>query len=262
MPELPDLTIFSRNIQKTLGDKTVSTVDVMRPAKITAPVLALREKLTGARLTAADREGKEVHLRFSSGAVLGVHLMLHGGFFLCAAQEAAAIPGAMLSLGFTDSPSLVIADRQGLCKITLNPRPAKAPDALSPTFTYDYFSRASRKKAGETIKGFLIDQNIVRGIGNAYADEILYTANIAPDSIAAKIPDEALRTLYRAIPAVLTDAIASIERVAPDITSGEERSFLRVHNRHKKVTDEGDPILTKTVATKNTYYTAKQKLYL
>jgi formamidopyrimidine-DNA glycosylase len=48
----------------------------------------------------------------------------------------------------------------------------------------------------------------------------------------------------------------------PDIISGEERSFLKVHNPRKKATDEGDRIIKKTVATKTTYFTDKQKLYV
>lgn len=71
-----------------------------------------------------------------------------------------------------------------------------------------------------------------------------------------------MTALYTAISDVLKDAIANIERISPDIISGEERSFLRVHNSRKTYTDEGDRILIQKIAAKTTYYTERQQLFL
>ena len=77
-----------------------------------------------------------------------------------------------------------------------------------------------------------------------------------------RIPEARLTELYTAVAEVLNDAIANIERISPDIISGEERSFLKVHNSRKRVTDEGDKILVQKIAAKTTYYTERQQLFL
>jgi hypothetical protein len=67
--------------------------------------------------------------------------------------------------------------------------------------------------------------------------------------------------LYAAIRPVLEDAVGNILAAFPDIVGGEERGFLKVHNRDKSATDEGEPILVKEIAEKKTYYTAKQRRF-
>jgi formamidopyrimidine-DNA glycosylase len=144
----------------------------------------------------------------------------------------------------------------------LNPKPSKVPDALSDTFTCEYFSGQLKRNAFRNIKEVLIDQKVIRGIGNAYVDEILWQANISPESVAGKIPEEKVKELFQAVPFILNDAIQNIQKISPDIISGEERSFLKVHNPQKKYTDEGDRIIVKTVVSKKTYFTEKQQLFV
>jgi formamidopyrimidine-DNA glycosylase len=188
--------------------------------------------------------------------------MLSGRFFIGNQDEAENIKAKIMGICFDDNENFIVSDLQKFCRVSLNPKPSRAPDAMSVKFTYEYFSRAIKKSAYGNIKALLIDQKFVRGIGNAYADEILWKAGISPESFAGKIPEEKIKDLYEAIPFVFNDAIQNIQRLAPDIISGEERSFLRVHNRDKKVTDEGDRIIVKTVASKATYFTDKQKKYM
>ena len=92
-----------------------------------------------------------------------------------------------------------------------------------------------RQNSSKIIKEFIIDQNIIKGIGNAYADEILWKAMISPHSTSGKIPEEVVMELNRAIPEILKDAIQKIKEISPEIISGEVRSFLKVHNTEKKL---------------------------
>ena len=128
-------------------------------------------------------------------------------------------------------------------------------------FTPDYFGKAARKAPMTNIKAFLIDQRVVRGIGNAYADEILWAARVSPRSLTGRIPPEVMLALHQAIGAVLRDAVASIRELSPDRISGEERSFLKVHNKARKQTETGFPILVEQIASKTTYFTEEQTLY-
>ncbi len=262
MPELPDLTLFAENLKKPLLGRRVVNAQVFMPAKVSAPAAYFQEKTAGLPLSDIRRTGKELLFDLSGQAAFSVHLMLHGEFSLHTVESAARVSSKVIAVGFDDGQVLVVADYQGLCRVTLNPRPAAAPDALSDAFTYDYFWRALRKAAGKNIKAVLIDQAVVRGIGNAYVDEILYAAKVSPESICGKLPDNAAHALYDTIPAVLLDAIEKLRALTPNAIRGEERSFLKVHNPRLGATAAGEKILTKTVAGKHTYYVAEQKLYL
>ena len=261
MPELPDLCVFSQNLRKRILDKNIVSVNIGNPYKVSSPDM-FREKLTGTSIQDIVREGKELRFLLANDNSFSVHLMLNGKFYVCNQEEAAKINSKIISLFFEDGQAFVTADFQGLCKVTLNPKIPKAPDALSETFTLEYFLSVAKKSTYKNVKAVLIDQNVVRGIGNAYVDEILWKADISPESAMGKIPEEKLKDLFDAIPFILNEAIQTIQKIAPDIINGEERSFLKVHNSRKQFTDEGDKIIKKTVATKITYFTDKQKLYI
>ena len=261
MPELPDLHIFSENLKKRILNKNIDSITVHNRRKIDTPDL-FSKKLTGTSIRDIVRDGKELFFYLSNDNCFSVHLMLNGKFFICNRDEEGKINGKIMTLCFEDEQIFTIADYQGLCRITLNPKAPKTPDALSNAFTFEYFKGTIKRNSWKNIKALLIDQNVVRGIGNAYVDEILWKADISPESVSGKIPEEKVKDLYEAIPFVLIDAIHNIRKISPDIISGEERSFLRVHNPRRKLTDEGDKIIVKTVASKTTYFTEKQKLFI
>jgi formamidopyrimidine-DNA glycosylase len=261
MPELPDLTVYSENLKMRILNKNIASVTIGNPYKVSSPNLFCG-KLNGTSIQDIVRDGKELRFLLANNNSFNVHLMLSGKFFICKQDEAAKIGSKIIVLYFDDDQAFVTADYQGLCKVTLNQKEAKAPDVLSETFTLEYFQGIAKKNANKNVKAVLIDQNVVRGIGNAYVDEILWKANISPESVLGKIPEEKLRDLFQAIPFILNEAIQMIRKITPDIINGEERGFLKVHNPRKQCTDEGDKIIKKTVAAKTTYFTDKQKLYI
>jgi formamidopyrimidine-DNA glycosylase len=261
MPELPDLCVFSQNLKKKILNKNIASVAVGNPYKVSSPD-TFCETLTGTSIQDIVRNGKELFFMLANDSSFSVHLMLNGKFSICSRDEAEKINSKIISLFFDVYEAFVTDDFQGLCKVTLNPKAPKVPDALADAFTLEYFLGAAKRNAYKNVKAVLIDQNFVRGIGNAYVDEILWKADISPESTMGKIPDEKLKCLYEAISTILNEAIEMIQKIAPDIISGEERRFLKVHNPRKKVTDDGDKIIKKTVATKTTYFTDKQKLYV
>ncbi len=259
MPELPDLTVYAMNLRKRVLDRPISDVEVVHGGRINQTPAALSKALVGTSISDIARAGKELVFRLSSGKAFAVHLMLSGRFHT--GSEAQGIPSRILTVSFGDGSALTISDPGKLCRVTLNPKPSAVPDVLSDGFDQAYFLAKARALSWLNVKAFLIDQNVMRGIGNAYADEILYRADISPEMYVGHIPKEAQLELYAAIRAVLEDAIEKILAIAPDIVGGEERSFLKVHNPGLKVTDEGEPILVKTIADKKTYYTAKQRRF-
>ena len=260
MPELPDLEIFKDNIFSKLILKKLIDVKVFHPMKVNMPQQLLSEELVGRELLSINRIGKEMFFDFADSHVISVHLMLNGETSIVSPSSVDEIKFKILSLNF-EQQTVVFSDRGGLCTIKYRPIVNGVPDAFDQEFTLEYFLSKARKKALTNIKAFLIDQHIVKGIGNAYADEILWTARISPKVLVGRIPQERMADLYHAINPVLKEAIRSIKSICPDIISGEERSFLKVHNKNRKETETGFPIKVERIASKITYFTDEQIFY-
>ena len=260
MPELPDLEVFKGNVYKKLTSKRLVSVEVHHHQKVIAPQNILMEELKDRELKAINRFGKELLFDFDDGRIIAVHLMLSGRISIVKEEDAADIKFKILSLNF-ENESIIFSDMGGLCTIKYKPIPDGVPDALGDDFTLEYFLNIARKKARMNIKAFLINQKVVKGIGNAYADEILWYAHVSPHSQVGSIPEAVMIELHHAIMIVLREAIISIKAIVPDIISGEERGFLQVHTRSKKQTETGFPIQIEKIASKTTYFTEEQVLY-
>lgn len=257
MPELPDLEVFSHNLNKKLAKKKLQEVNVVNKSKLKVPTTQLKKTLEGTSLKKVYRKGKELHFAFDNDTVLGLHLMLHGklNFF----TEKNIRKNTIIELVF-ENTGLSLSDYQGAATPTLNPEEKTAPDALSKEVDFDFLKEKLSKKR-TNIKTFLLDQKNIRGIGNAYADEILWEAGISPFSVCNKIPVAKIKNLAKAIKSVLEDAIEQIRKTNPDIISGEVREFLKIHNSKKKQSPTGGKILSTTINSRITYYTEEQELF-
>ena len=238
MPELPDLQVFSKNLTKTFVGKTLKKISVPNAKKLNVSVSKLKSSLENQKLVGIKREGKELHFEFKDGDVLGLHLMLRGK--LHQFEEKNTQKYTIIELFFTDNSGLALTDFQGQATPTLNPEAREAPDALSKEFNLAFLkTRLAKSKA--VVKSVLLDQHIIRGIGNAYADEILWDAGISPFSISNKIPEAEVKALLKSIKSVLQHAEKSIVKSHPDIISGEIRDFMLIHNSKKDKSPTGAP---------------------
>jgi formamidopyrimidine-DNA glycosylase len=257
MPELPDLQAFSHNLDKKLAGKTLIQVNVVNAKKLNVSHKELKDTLEGQKLDKVYREGKELYFKFSKGDILALHLMLHGKLFLFEGKNENKY--SIIELHFGDSTGLVLTDFQGIANPTLNPEEKDAPDALSKDGGVEYLT-TRLQKTKTNIKTVLLDQKIIRGIGNAYADEILWHAGISPFSISNKIPENKIKELVASIHTVLKNAEKEIIKASPDIISGEIRDFMHIHNSKKTHSPKGAAIIIKD-GTRKTYYTEEQELY-
>jgi formamidopyrimidine-DNA glycosylase len=255
MPELPDLQVFARNLDKKLSGKTIEQITVHKAPKLNVTHNELQDTLHGQKLSSVYRDGKELYFKFSKNDILALHLMLHGKLFLFEGKSDNKYP--IIELLFTDDTGLVLTDFQGIANPTLNPAEKEAPDA--DTADLDYL----KQKLGKTktnVKTVLLDQKIIRGIGNAYADEILWDARISPFSASNKLPEDKVKDLLKSIKSVLKNAEQQIIKSNPEIIAGEIRDFMLIHNSKKKESPTGKEILIKEAGRK-TYYTEEQELY-
>ncbi|HEY0743811.1 MAG TPA: DNA-formamidopyrimidine glycosylase family protein [Chryseosolibacter sp.] len=258
MPELPDLQVFSTNLTKALKNKKLLSISVKNQKKLATPVKTLKAALEGQTLSVVRREGKELYFQFKNKAVLGLHLMLRGK--LTWFEDKNDQKFTIVELVFQGGKGLAVSDYQGQAAITLNPSVKESPDALSADVNYPFLKeKLNRSKA--SVKNVLLDQKFIRGIGNAYADEILWAAGISPFSISSKIPDAKIKALAKSIVSVLEKAEKTIRKNHPDIITGEVRDFLSVHNSKRETTSKGEKILVEASGARKTYYTAEQELF-
>lgn len=256
MPEIPDLNIFCRNLARRLQGKTLIHLAVLVARKLKVPETALKDALEGQVLTSIRREGKELYFTFENGHVLGLHLMLHGTmYWYCGKNENRFTIAELL---FSEDTGLAITDWQKAVILTLDPRPVKVPDAMNMP---DGYLISALKGISHPIKTVLTEGKVVRGIGNAYVDEILYSAKISPFSKAGKIPENKVDELTKAIGSVLSDAENHILKAYPDTITEKKRDFLRVHLPKQKQNPDGQTIRTAEIDSRKTYYTDSQELY-
>jgi formamidopyrimidine-DNA glycosylase len=258
MPELPDLEVFAANLEKRFKNKTLERVKVIVHKKLNVTEKELREALEGHKLMGVLRAGKTLQLRFGGGHVLGLHLMLHGRLVPVAE---APVKHQILQFVFSGGDAFALTDFQKQATPTLNPPENTVPDALSAEFDISYFKKVAAKKQ-TTIKQVMMDQKVVRGIGNAYADEILWKARISPMSVASKIPESRLKDLHQAIDEVLRKEIMNLTKALPEVYDTEIRDFLVIHGAKITESPTGHAVKVETIDGRKAYYTDEQELFV
>jgi formamidopyrimidine-DNA glycosylase len=256
MAELPDLTVFSRILTRKFKGQKLAKLDVTIAKKLNVTIAELTAALEGQELEEVKREGKTLQFHFSGGRVLGLHLMLRGELVELENDEVPRFQ--ILAFHFKNGTGFAVVDMQKQATPTLNPKPVESPDAL--TLDKTYFTGLLAKKR-TLIKTLLMDQHLIRGIGNSYADEILYHARVSPFSTANAIPAIAVTRIFKSINEMLHTAIDEIAEANGDELAGELKDFMRVHSPKLKLTAKGEVIKSDKIGGRTTYYTDAQELF-
>jgi len=237
MPELPDLEVIREFLTPRITGVAIASVEVRRPL-IVRNLLGgeLADHLIGRRFAAVNRRGKFLLLELEETMTLAINPMLAGRIRYGEPLQRARVRDA-LALGLADGRELRYHDAADMGKVylarDLDQVPAFAgqgPEATDPTLTLDVFRERLSRHRGE-IKGVLTHQSFVAGIGNAYADEILWSAHLYPFRRRPDLDDEDIGRLYTAMRSVLGEAMTTLrERVGENIDV-EVRDFLAVHGK-------------------------------
>jgi formamidopyrimidine-DNA glycosylase len=237
MPELPDLEVIRRFLAPRLTGVSIADVQVVRPI-IVRNLLGgeVSAHLVGRSFNDVQRRGKFLLLPLDSGTALVIHPMLAGRLRYGEPLPKHRTRDALV-LGLSDGNELRYHDAAGMGKVYLTDNLdhvpgfiGQGPEATDPQLTLEVFRERLRRHHGE-IKGILTDASFVAGIGNAYADEICWLAQVYPFRRRASLTDEEVAALHAAAQSVLSDAIVTLEqRVGRDIEV-EVRDFLMVHRK-------------------------------
>ena len=212
MPELPEVETFKRYLDRTSLRQRITGVEV-RDAYVLKRVSAreLTRRLKGRRFENSHRHGKHLFVRTGDELWLRLHFGMTGDLQYLKGDEEAPKTVRVL-FHFTNNRRLAFDDQRKFGEIELIEDVDEfldtrgiGSDALHLDLTeYQSIFRTHRG----AVKAILLNQKLMAGIGNLYADEILFRACIHPAMEAARLDDKALRRLFRATRYVLEKAIA------------------------------------------------------
>ena len=212
MPELPEVETFKRYVDSTSLHQRITNVDV-RDAYVLKRVSArkLVRRLKGRRFENSHRHGKHLFVRAGNKLWLRLHFGMTGSLEYLKHDEVAP-KAARVIFRFTDNCRLAFDDQRKFGEIELIEdldeflqTRGLGPDALE--ISLSHFKAILGKHRG-AVKAILLNQQLIAGIGNLYADEILFRARMHPATEAAGMSDKDLTGLFRAMRYVLEKAIA------------------------------------------------------
>ncbi|MGE2690676.1 DNA-formamidopyrimidine glycosylase [Mycolicibacterium pulveris] len=218
MPELPEVEVVRRGLAAHVVDKTVTAVRVHHPRAVRrheAGPADLTARLLGTRIVGTGRRGKYMWLELDDGSALVVHLGMSGQMLLGAVSNERHLRIAALlddgtALSFVDQRTFggwLLTDM-----VTVDGTDVPAPvahlarDPLDPRFDRDGVVTVLRRKHSE-IKRQLLDQTVVSGIGNIYADEALWRARVHGARLASALTRRQLGEVLDAAAEVMAEAL-------------------------------------------------------
>ena len=242
MPELPEVETVRRDVSLRYAGHTLVDIAVTGRRTVRRHPPTELARLTGQRLVGVGRHGKYLLFEWEDGRVLVVHLRMSGQLLAAAAGD----PRALHTHG------VLVFDGVGELRF-VDPRTfgelfVTVPDALEealPELAHLGFDPLEDHMAwtqfGQLLtarrtklKPLIMDQHFIAGIGNMYADEILFAAGLRPDRSSETLTAQEIRRLYRSMVETLTEAVkhrgASLADEQYRDLFGDIGAFQRLHN--------------------------------
>lgn len=246
MPELPEVELIARSLDKLVRGRTIAAARLIR-ARLAPHTSksAFARSLRGAKINFIHRRGKHILFDLSTGRTLIVHLRMSGRFSLLRAES--EDPKFTHAVFHIDEEERLVFDDQrhfGLMKIVATNTlfgsaelKKLAPEPFSDEFSVDYLYRTV-KRTKRSIKEFLVDQTKVCGLGNIYAAEAMFAAAIHPAKRTNRLTRADVARLHASTRAVLHEAVAYAENLEVDpenlegnYFSGSDRPRWYVYDR-------------------------------
>lgn len=252
MPELPEVEIIVRQLSQQIINKVIVRVEILRPDQWhkNSPD-QIETTLVHQRIIQVSRRAKFIVIQFHSGGRLIVHLRMTGKL-IWSAQDPIRDKFTRSIFYFSDGSCLQFNDTRALgwliylsCGEEYDSLLRLGIEPLSESWQLEPL-KALCRNSSLTLKDFLMDQNKIAGIGNIYANEILFRAGIHPQRRANSLSDSEIARLFHWIPWVLELAIEKMGTTLGNRVSdyrsafnmeGDFQSVLMVYGR------EGEPCL-------------------
>ena len=244
MPELPEVEVVRRGLERFVVGREVAAVAVLHPRAVRRQPAGAGDfiaRLTGGRIEAARRRGKYLYLPLDSGEAVLAHLGMSGQL-LMVPTEVDPQPHLRIRIGFADGdPELRFVDQRTFGGIAIEstvldagePIPVSiahiARDPFDPRFDDTEFARRLRHRH-TGVKRALLDQSLISGVGNIYADEALWRAQLhyarPTETLTRPVIGRLLASVREVMSAALVDGGTSIDRLYVNV-NGESGYFDR-----------------------------------
>ena len=214
MPELPEVETVVRGLQPLSGLQ-VTEVTLFDGAKHVYDT----EQIVGETLMEVRRYGKYLLFHFSSDLVMISHLRMTGQYVIAAnkgEKEKVFHKHSHVLFSFSDGRFLLFNDQRRFGTIEVLSASAVpsyfssrklGPDALLELPDFETFERLLKRKKNMPIKTTLLDQSVLMGLGNIYAQELCFLAGVHPATPSCKVPESSLRLIHKSIVPLLEKAI-------------------------------------------------------
>lgn len=258
MPELPSVEIFKKYFDSHALNQTIKEVRVSSPEILSdIKVEDFKNFLTEKKFTSTSRYGKYLFSTLNKGFYLFLHFGMTGFLRYRLNNEPPDIH-ERLTLIFNNEKSLSFVDPRKFGKVGITPNldhflkeKKLGPDALH--LDYHSFKKLFENRNG-ALKPLLLNQNFIAGIGNLYADEILYQSSLHPLTKASTLKESDLWNLYRNIVRVLRKAIEYQDKLEnfPD-------EYLLAHRYKGGECPEKEALKVIKVSGRTTYFCPRRQ---
>ena len=248
MPELPEVETVRRYLGEKLPGKRIESVDVRLPRLVrNRTPEEFARALSGRAFTGAGRKGKYLFLPLDGPESLLVHLRMTGRMIF-EETPGPGLPRHTHIVFRLSSGRLSYGDVRTLGCLWIVPTKGPTgipgydtlgPDAVSPGFTGEIL-RAALQRVRKPVKAVLLDQTAVAGIGNIYADEVLFLARVRPDRPSRTVTAEEADSIVRAVKAVMGESLGAGGTTFRDFLNGEGKEGGNVSNL-RVYEHEGEP---------------------
>lgn len=228
MPELPEVETVRRGLHTLLLGKVVQSQTHDTPKGFPNTTSDVRQFLIGATVTDVRRRAKVLMIDLSTGYSLVVHLKMTGQLvYVGDTRFGAGHPNDSLvnalpdkstrvTLTFSDNSSLYFNDQRKFGWMRLLPTleipnipfmQKVGPEPLSDDFSVNDFAQRLARRPKTNIKAALLDQSVIAGVGNIYADESLWGAKVHPKRLVSSLTENEIQLLYTDLREVMNLAI-------------------------------------------------------
>ena len=261
MPELPEVETIKNELLPHVLNRTIKSIDVLWDRMVKKPAVKdFKKQVVGQKITSLTRRGKYLFFHLSGGSYLVMHMKMTGSLVMNSKDTKFA--RAILHLD--NGKAVYFLDPRKFGKMWLEKDAAAVTSRLGPEPLDNDFTPAALgnilSKRTAPVKPVLLDQSIIAGIGNMYADESLFEAKIHPEKPANKLSRAEIVRLYKAIQSVLQKALknkgASVRNyIRPDGAPGSAHDEFNVaHGVGKDCPRCGTPIRRIVVRGRGTYF--------
>jgi formamidopyrimidine-DNA glycosylase len=268
VPELPEVETTVRDLRQTIVGKRFKGITFQDWEKLfaTQPPEVMSQLIRGEQVTALSRRAKYVIVELSNHKSLVFHRKMSGNLFYRHVDDPLD-KYTHIILAFDDDSELRFTDLRKFGRVYLFLDEAEklahfaklGPEPLEEEFEFAEFNRIISKRKG-MLKPLLLDQSLVVGLGNIYANEALFVSGLHPQRRAETLNDEEKRRLYEAIRVVLEKGIQNRGTSLSDYfdgngEKGNNQEFLFVHYKKKGAPCDtcGAPIEIIRVGQRSTY---------